>query len=760
MTCWIKKKHLSDVGDFLISPLNPIKRHRILYGWKWGWLLYSFFITLIVVGIVWVVCSLGKISSENLLGSSSGADSAEHKELVWAIISQFADPGNLHMSQNGKGAWVALLCATTGVVCLSGLLVSSLVSFISRRKEDWQKGEITYNRWLGRSFCLNDFVVIIGVNEQTATIVKSSLRKGADYVLIQSNRDIERVRMRVNLLLDEDYEKRVIFYHGERTSAEDIGKLRLQDAREVYILGEDMRCSDELDHDSYNMTCLELVADYMQSHPRKQKKWWLFKTERKERLKCHVNFEFQGTFMAFKFTHLYRSLNHKIEFFPFNIYEIWAKKVLADNQTVIQTGKRKIEQKQEYYPVDMYWEKNGEVRTPKFINEDSRQTVHLVVIGMNRMGVAMAMQAALLIHLPNYQKNHKLRTTITFIDENAVREGEYLRSKYDALFSLCIHRTVVCNRATFSQDAGDFDVAWHDPMQSGRYAHLNPNFMDLQWEFIEGNVASDSVRSYMSAIVAEEKQKTCTFAVCFSSPQQSIATALYLPEMVLKRALQILVYQQNSFDMINSVATSEKEWKRYERLRPFGMIEGCYTEGTFDNMLAKFVNLIYAFSDKPQERPSEIKEICSCANRLWTELGIVDKYSNIDLVDSFGMKLRALGATEQEQSSALKEGTRIHNLARAEHNRWITERLTMGFRPLDLEELKLLQTQGQQGDRYSKAYYKKKSRAHLDICANEDIEFHGRDEEVRKRNMDETIIKMIFTLKQWIQLAANADIAR
>ena len=714
----------TDMRDFVISPLHPVKRHRLLYGWRWGWVLYSVFIAIIVVGVIYGASKfIIKLDPADLLEQNNEgcqghcSDKGNDQSLLWAIISQFADPGNIPMSKN-RGATIAFICAASGIVCLSGLLLSSLVSFIASRGDDWRKGFIHYNRPLGKRFCFNDYVVIIGVNEQTAAIVKASLHRGIKYVLIQSNRDIERVRMKMNLLLDNADTKRVVFYQGERTSEEDIADLRLQDANEVYILGEDMQNMSEQDHDAYNITCLEHIAKYFQKHPRQKTAWWGLKKRTSERLKCHVNFEYQSTFMAFKFTHLYRSLNEKIEFVPFNVHEIWAKKILVDNYAIVLMGKHSEKKVLRYLPLEAYWEKDGETgaKTLKYIDEDSDRTVHLVVIGMNQMGVALAMQTALLVHLPNFHKDESRRTTITFIDDNAVKEGEYLRGRFDALFSLCAYRTMICGKDDLAT------TPWTDPMAGGRYAHFKSNFMDLQWEFIEGNVASPEIRDYMSSLAADTQHRTTTIAVCFNNPQQSMATALYLPETVLRRALQILVYQKNSLEMVNKVATGEREWKRYEKLRPFGMMENCYKGDLFENTLAKLAIKVY--KDKTLNF-SDVDNLIDHVNRLWSEEGIVVKLANINLVDSFPMKLRSIGLMEDsslsEINKTLGNQEKVANLAKAEHSRWLTERLTMGYRPLEEEELAyfLSEDHGDDAKRAMKEYFKSKNRAHLDICSYE-----------------------------------------
>ena len=137
-----------------------------------------------------------------------------------------------------------------------------------------------------------------------------------------------------------------------------------------------------------------------------------------------------------------------------------------------------------------------------------------------------------------------------------------------------------------------------DGLLKGPYSYLaedGESFMDIDWEFIEGNVASNEIKDYLEEIVNDECNIT-TIAICFNHPQRSIATALYLPRNLYKKANQVLVYQQNSFDLLDNVANGEKDWKRYGNLYPFGMIESCYTGDAFDNTHAKLAN--YLFSKK------------------------------------------------------------------------------------------------------------------------------------------------------------------
>lgn len=661
-------------------------------------------------------------------------------EKKWSILSQFTDPGNLP-SAHGDGRLIAFFSALLGIIGLSGFLVSSLVNFLSRRAEKWKKGFIHYKHWIGKKY-----VVIIGVNDQTATIVKNSLaRKGVDYVLIQTRQDVEKMRMRLDLSLDKYDENRIVFYYAERTSREDIEQLYLENAVELYILGEDMSYENEEDHDAFNIECLEHVSQYMKEEKVKRKRRNKY-GKHASRLRCHVNFEYQSTFTSFKATHIYQRLDKDVEFLPFNVHEIWAKKILVDNFAVVPAGKKGEVSVQQYKPLEG---KYG-------FAPNSNKRVRLIIMGMNQMGTALGVQAALLAHYPNFKNNNNLKTTITFIDDHAKVEGEYLRGRFEALFNMCCYRTVVVGNDSQEQKIDQEDSSFKDGLLIGPYSYLSENgksFMDVQWEFIEGNVASKEIKDYLEEIVNDDCNIT-NIAICFNHPQQSIATALYLPRTIYKRANQVLVYQQNSFDLLDNVANGEKDWKRYDNLYPFGMIESCYTGDAFDNTHAKLAN--YLFNKR---KDSEIKKrllafdntLINDIERIWDELGIVDKLSNIDMVDSIPTKIRSIKANYEGKIYELADCIQKHKhlvecLSYSEHLRWVTERLVMGYRPLLKEEYENVVS-----GKETKDSYKLNNRAHLDICSNEQLTKVDPESPQNDINNIENI-PLLLICSQWINV--------
>lgn len=706
---------------------NPVNRDRWLFGRKGsGMVIFAIVIAVLVPLIIWgfaeAITKINNLELHTLL--LNNYDTATGHSNGWAILSQYADPGNLPAAQdNPTGYIIAIICAIAGVFCLSGLAVSSFINLINRMSERWKLGLLRYD------IMFKDYVVIIGCNNQTANLVKLvATRKDVKHVLIMTSQNIEKMRMRLDLDLDKDEEDKVVFYYAERTSREDIEQLHVERAKDIFILGEGAYSDEETDHDIANISCLENISEYLKGLK-----------DFHEKKRVHVNLEYQSTFTAFKYTHIYRSLDKNVEFIPYNIHEIWAKKILVDNFAVVPIGKKGEFKVQEYLPIDSL---DG-------IKADDTKTVHFVIVGMNQMGTALGVQAALMCHFPNAHKDRNLRTTITFIDDQAVKEGEFLKGRFATMFDLCRHRTIVCDqdKASVEQTGGhkvcDFSTPWVDPMKNGRYSHLGENFMDIQWEFIQGNVASEDVRSYLESI-ATDPEKISTFAICFNHPQDAVAAALYLPEMVYRRALQILVYQQGSFDLATKIATGEKVWKRYEKLRPFGMIDGSYTESAFDNSAAKI--LFYLFANghirtyakegencpygcfKVPDLTSFVKLTPSLAKEigeLWNRQGIVDKLSNIDMVESIPMKLRSLGITMdniEDFDNHTSVGKTMEYMAKAEHTRWVTERITMGYRPLDNVESEWgffsNPDLSENARKKEKKYRKDKSRAHLDICSN------------------------------------------
>lgn len=742
---------------FLAFTTNPVKRDRKLFGGT-GFrmiifaVIVAFLVPFCIAGVPAFYSYLATGHIDNGLLEYYDSIKVSHT-YTWSAISQYTDPGNLPAANSKTSGGVALLLAIAGVFCLSGLLVSSFVNYISRQAERWKKGLLQYNA------LFDNFIVVIGVNEQTASIVRQSLKRdGIKYVLIQTRKDVEKARLELELKMDDILEDKIVFYAGERTSSEDLEKLHLEKAVEIYILGEDINYENEKDHDAFNANCLEHISNYLKEYKQVHKDW-------NRRLRVHVDFEYQSTFTAFKATHLYQKLDRDIEFVPFNVHEIWAKKVLVDNFAVIHAGKTGEFKVQRYNPIDTYSDKGSNKRIG--ITDICDKRVHIVIFGMNQMGTAIATQAALLCHFPNFMADRTRRTTITFIDDHAKEEGDYFMGRFSTLFELCRHRTVICDGENLKYyrddeiEARNQDVNYvpfTDNMQNEKYSHLitkeedHESFLDIEWEFIQGNIASEEVKNYIEDI-AKDPRKTTTIAICFNHSQQSIASAMYLPANVYNHANQVLVYQQNCFDIVNDVAHGDVEWKRYPNLFPFGMIESSYTENQFDNHMAKLLNYQY------QGNVTKDENLLKTIDGIWDQLGIVQKLANIDLVDSIPMKYRSMGIANPHNCESLPDTVNISSMAFSEHLRWTVERLMMGFRCLTKEEQKPFVDQKDIVKlNQSKKRYTSKERAHLDICSG--LRLKEVDAIVVERDNDKKLICSIpklLKLAEWVSFLRLSD---
>ena len=116
---------------------------------------------------------------------------------------------------------------------------------------------------------------------------------------------------------------------------------------------------------------------------------------------------------------------------------------------------------------------------------DSSEFVHLVVVGMSKMGIAMGLEALQQAH---YLNSAIARTRVTFIDTNADKEMSFFKGRYANLFELVRTRFI---DASVSAGPSLYKAKWEDPIADGKWAHLtedNENFLDVEIEFIKGSL--------------------------------------------------------------------------------------------------------------------------------------------------------------------------------------------------------------------------------------------------------------------------------
>lgn len=622
----------------------------------------------------------------------------------WSVLYHFVDPGNQDMatSQSGRG-WAAII-AMLGVFLLNGLLVSSIIGWFESRKEKWLKGAVKYPWFLFLS--RKKHYVIIGGNDMASGIVKKIFSEpktsGTPYVIIQTSRDIETFRRELFSDLTINQQQHVLIFYGCRTSKEELAELRLHKASEIYIIGEQTR-TDELEpyHDTLSMQSFDLIADMLKGDLRCE-----------ETIRCYVMFEYQTSFAAFQSSNQCRAIYSGVKdqpsyrevlFIPFSPYETWAQKIL------IRGNAESLDN-----DVITYNKIDGDS-----IPYESDKRVHLIVVGMSKMGTAMAMEAAHLAHFPNFVRDKSKRTKITFIDKNAKEESDFFMGRFPDLFKLCKWTDV------------DGVVHNNTAPECKEYNYFRENFLDIEWEFRNGGVESKENRDYITSCFDSGRNEIVTIAVCLPWPHQSLAAALYLPKIALEKANDIWVYQPQNETLILDInkrdGVGNESWNltTYNKLKPFGMLNSGFDAELLDNAAIQYCEKFYKVPDVLQnecEQNHNGENVC-CWNewdRAKVEAEVVKIplgfgklwgiWSNIYQLDTIGFKLRSLGGDE----SKLDDPETKIVFAEVEHNRWNVEKLLMGYRPfanhkLDASELVEL-----------KAYLKEKEVGDSDLAKLQD----------------------------------------
>lgn len=658
--------------------------------------------------------------------------------LYWTIYYHFIDPGNQHMTTSREGRIFAALVAILGVFLLNGLLVSSIIGWIDRRKEKVHSGEVDYELChLGKY----KFAVVIGANEIASSVIRNLLSEHNEnslnfknegnnkYVLLQTSNDISKVREGLASHLTDDELRKVIFYKGQRDSDEELRKLHPEYATEIYVLGEySLLDGGESFHDAMNMRCVNLLAKCLDSTKKMREpdfpKYSLKRV-------CKVLFEYQTTQSVFHFSDIRHEVKENLVFLPFNRYESWARTVIVENQAVEDLVLTMSEKTNDIPMID-YIPLDG----VEGIKKDEDAHVHFIVVGMSKMGVAMGLQAILQAHYVNYaqaetiedktervkQKNMR-RTRVTFIDTNMDKEKNFFMGRYANMFKLTRYRYFDANEYDYLED-----IEWIDPIQQDQqYVHLcrdgePENFIDIEVEFIKGELESDGVRRYLESVSDKErgnewvKNSKLTIAICLPKTHEAVAASLYMPISVYKTVKQIWVYQREAADIILNLLEEKDKDIRYGKLRPFGMIYGefmcdrsLYLKGIIVNGAYDLNGSIAGKKYTAETRDMANKETYSDLKETWGILTLDQRLSNKYFADSIYAKLRAVLDQEkykelcnsypdeiliQLKSLLTEKGSKEKEyLARCEHNRWNIQQLLFGYATctkMDDEKFKML----------------------------------------------------------------------
>ena len=600
----------------------------------------------------------------------------------------------------GSDRGYKIILAYIGAFLLNGLLVSLVVAWIQNRRERWEKGDLHYGK-----YALGKFSIVIGGNEMVPDLVRQLVcdkNQALDYVLVMTNRDVATLRKKFVSALGK-MEKKVVIYYGERTSDEDLKLLRVSFAKEIYVIGEQLDIDQNgSHHDVKNMDCVQKIAALLKICPPDKK------------ISCRVMFEYQSTFSVFQFAEVTDDISVYLDFRPFNYYETWAQKVFVNSELVPT-------EKSEYIPLE----------GTKGITVNDDDTVHLIVVGMSRMGIALAVEAAHIAHYPNFISKNK-RTRITLIDSDA-RKTLDINYEESKLF--------------------ESDI-WYDPLSDNnsqspykphetndkRLYTLGDNYIDVEWQFIEGNLEMPTVQQYISN-EAKMEHSRLTIAICFPKDNASLAASLYLPDVVYEvdsNVQQVLVYQPYGDAMRMSFKNDEKgshkSYSLFAKLRAFGMMNKCYdikAQHSIDKMLIETELAYNAEAGKQIPGRNKLRKRFGMSEAFKGKPAVAKQWSSYYSVSHMWTKLRSVN---YDGISERLNDDEVALLSQVEHIRWNLEQLLMGYAPLCAEKFYDL---------------KKKYEKGLMVQKPSDIVFEKLEKDIREILPEADYIEVVAWLNEW-----------
>ncbi|MBR0046773.1 MAG: hypothetical protein IJP75_07840 [Bacteroidaceae bacterium] len=586
--------------------------------------------------------------------------------------------------------WALVVCSIIflfGAFIFNGVIIGVITNFIDRRVRSHQEGHIHY---------LNSgHYIIMGYDDMVPSIISHVLADKKAYVLLLTSMNAMELREKLLKSFSVKQMERVIINYGHRTSIETYKDIHLESAEKVYIVGN----HENPAHDAINVECVDAICQYL-SRPNVK--------DTPTRITCV--FKDLDTYAAFKTSEIFKRVGELgMEFVPYNFFTGWAKQVFV---------KRKYRDFDFPEPEFDYPAVYGKGITP----EDERY-VHLVFVGTTNFAVAFAMEAAHVLHFPNADK---VKTRITFIDKNADKEKDEFIIRNRHFFEV---------QSYYYRDLSEMTEkdAWVTPYEKQkqgkpigdylRFSGKDANFLDVEFEFIKGDVFSKNVQDEVSGWAKEhgEKQYLSIF-LALADQRQNFVLGMNMPDEVYDHEVPVFIRQDRSDNFVTDLRRADRREKetdrlpytkvkengeldekkrhaRYANIYPFGMNETAYSADEHSLKRAKLIN--YLYSTMPSEHQFQgilaldampAEKIWEEADEKWKELSVALKWSNLYSAYAIRTKLatlramRGLDIDDTSHDCDMLTDDEVKVLALVEHNRWNVEKLLMGYRKARKEE--------------------------------------------------------------------------
>ena len=479
----------------------------------------------------------------------------------------------------------------------------------------------------------DNHILILGGGEMVVELLDAIAARqdwmGKNVVAL-SSQDAGQVRDRLATRLSpEARELAITVYHGVRTSEAELFSCHVEQASHIFIVGED----GEDGHDALNVECWTKVRILRMQSP--------------QVAQCYLFVDKSTTIELF----------HKL---PQEAHT-------SVETTIVDRGGAMVQQ----LLMGDSPQALSKTLDRGLITGGSDRYVHLVVVGMTEVGYTFATTAAQLCHFPNFDEtsSRPLRTRITFIDPTANVKMQQFKSMYPTLFEL--------SHSRYKAD----EISWLQGRPDGQYG----DFLDVEWEFVEGSVDEEWVRDMLSRC-AEDAQQVLSVAFCQDSADENYRQSIHLPSQLYcsidpEKSIcpNIYVYQPQSSTLLRA---AQAEVMYLGNLIPFGERGGGYDPLLVrQTAAAKRVNFLYQKETSGRQFVSMPTD-AALLDSMWQQLSLSEKMSDLCSATALYAELRSLGMEANNGCQPLDNPEMVEALSRIEHARWNMEKLLAGFVPM------------------------------------------------------------------------------
>ena len=323
------------------------------------------------------------------------------------------------------------------------------------------------------------------------------------------------------------------------------------------------------------------------------------------------------------------------------------------------------------------------------VTAGSDRFVNLVVVGMTPMGYAFAATAAQLCHFPNFDESapRPIRTRITFVDPRANELMDCFKASYPGIFDL--------SHVRYIEQPG----AW---LQGVPQRSLG-DFVDVEWQFVKGNISSEWIRDMLSDCAADSRQ-VLSVALCGGDSARNLAEAYRLPRQLYPLPDRnnsspltpvVYVYQPDDSSLVQTV---QNEVLRFHNVVPFG-----FSAKGFDPLhslriaAAKRINYLYqkensgkVFTSMPADE--------ALLNELWRQLSSAEKTAALLAANATNTFIRSFGLSRTTLADHLSDDALVESFAAVDHARRNMACLLAGYSAMPADQRARLNSALQSAD--------------------------------------------------------------